>query len=89
MDHHINPTKAGLAVGTLMGGLHIVWSLLILFGWAQGLVNFSMWAHMVSVPFAVKAFDFSAAVMVVVVAAIIGYIIGFVFARIWNRMHHS
>lgn len=89
MDHHINPVKTGLAVGMLVGVVHVVWALFVLLGWGQSIVNFSLWAHMISVPVVVKAFDFSAAISVIVVATIIGYIVGFVFARIWNRTHRG
>lgn len=89
MDHHLNPVKTGLAVGTLVGTLHLIWILFVMFGWAQAIVTFSMWAHMVSSPMVVKAFDFSAAITLIVVATIIGYIVGFLFARIWNRTHRG
>lgn len=87
MNQHLNPTKTGLALGGLVGGLHLVWSVLVALGWAQALVNFSLWAHMVSTPFAVKTFDLSTAVTLVAAAAIVGYVVGHVFAFIWNRVH--
>ena len=89
MDHHINPVKTGLAVGTLAGVLHLIWAFIVMIGWAQPIIAFSMWAHMVSMPVVVKAFDFSAAIALVVVASIAGYIVGFIFARIWNRSHRG
>ena len=85
--NHINPRKAGLALGSLIGGIHLVWSILIMLGWAQALVNFSLWAHMVSLPVVIKPFDLSATVTVIIVACIVGYVIGFAFAKIWNRLH--
>ncbi|OGG64870.1 hypothetical protein A3C94_01295 [Candidatus Kaiserbacteria bacterium RIFCSPHIGHO2_02_FULL_55_17] len=89
MNHHIVPAKAGLALGALVGGVHLVWSILIALGWAQALVNFSLWAHMVSAPVVIKAFDLSAAVTVIIIATIIGYVIGYIFAHIWNRLHRD
>ena len=89
MNQHINPAKAGLSLGALLGGLHLVWSVLIGLGWAQGLVNFSMWAHMVSAPTVTLPFDLSAAVTVIVVAAIWGTVIGYAFATIWNHLHRG
>ena len=87
MNHHLSPSKAGIALGALVGGLHLLWSVLIALGWAQAIANFSLWAHMVSLPFVVGEFDLSAAVILVVVASVIGYVIGSVFARIWNRAY--
>lgn len=89
MDHHINPVKTALTVGAFVGGWHVVWSLLVAFGWAQPIIDFVLWMHMVSVPWVVKPFDFSASITLVVVTYVFGYIIGFIFARIWNRMHRG
>lgn len=85
--NHLNPTKTGLAVGKLVGGVHLVWAVLVALGWAQALINFSQWAHMVSMPVVVQTFDISAAVTVVIVAALIGYVLGNIFAKIWNWLH--
>lgn len=85
--NHLNPAKTGLALGKLVGGVHLVWVILVALGWAQALINFSMWAHMASVPVVVEAFNLSAAVTVVIVAAAIGYVLGYAFAKIWNYLH--
>lgn len=89
MNNHINPTKTGIALGGLVGGLHLVWAVLVALVWAQPLVNFSAWAHMVSVPVVVKDFELTAAVTVIVVAALVGYVVGNIFARIWNYAHSN
>lgn len=87
MNQHLNPGKTGLALGKLVAAVHFVWAILVAFGWAQALVNFSQWAHMVSVPVVVKAFDLSAAITVIVVAFVVGCVIGYAFAKIWNWLH--
>ncbi len=87
MNQHLNPRKTGLALGKLLGGVHLLWAIIVALGWAQTLVNFSQWAHMVSMPVVVKPFDISAAVAVVVTATVVGYVLGHVFAKIWNYLH--
>lgn len=89
MNHHINPAKVALTVGALVGGWHVVWSVLIALGWAQALVDFVLWVHMISMPVVVKAFDLSTATTLVVVTTIVGYVVGYLFARIWNRVHRG
>ncbi len=89
MDHHINPTKTALTVGAFIAGWHIVWSLLVAVGWAQPLINFVLWMHMMSMPWVVKPFDLTASVTLVVITWVFGYIIGYAFAKIWNRMHRG
>ncbi len=85
--NHLNPKKVGLAVGKLLGGVHLVWAILVALGWAQALVNFSLWAHMVSSPVVVKEFDISAAITVIVAATAVGFVLGYAFAKIWNYLH--
>lgn len=89
MDHHINPTKTALTVGAFIGGWHIVWSLLVAFGWAQVLIDFVLWMHMMTVPWVVKPFDLAASATLVIVTWIFGYVIGYIFAKLWNRMHRG
>ncbi|MFA6519907.1 MAG: hypothetical protein WCT41_03765 [Candidatus Paceibacterota bacterium] len=89
MDHHIDPRKTALTVGAFIGGWHVVWSLLVAFGWAQALIDFILWAHMISVPWIVKPFDLTASATLIVVTWVVGCVFGYIFARIWNRMHRG
>ncbi len=84
----LNPRSAGLAVGAFTGGCHLVWSILVALGWAQALVNFVLWAHMVNMSYVVGPFDLTAAATLIILTTIVGYVAGNVFARIWNRVHH-
>ena len=88
MDH-LNPQKAAITVGLFIGGWHLVWSLLVAFGWAQPLVDFVLWMHMLSLPYVVKPFDISAATTLIILTTVAGYIFGLIFARIWNRMYRG
>ncbi|MEK7135788.1 MAG: hypothetical protein AAB831_01355 [Patescibacteria group bacterium] len=89
MNNHLNPNKTGIALGGLVGGLHLVWAILVVLGWAQPLVNFSQWAHMVSMPVVVQPFNLSAAITVIIVATAVGYVLGYAFAKIWNYLHRN
>ena len=60
-----------------MGGWHLAWSLLVLIGWA----------HMIKPVYFVKPFDPTAAVALIVITGVIGYVFGFFGALIWNRLH--
>lgn len=82
----LNPSKVGLTLGSLIGLVHLVWSILVALGWAQGLVNFISWAHMMQEPLAMVApFNAGTAVLLVVITFIVGYVLGTVFALIWNN----
>ncbi|MBU6490710.1 hypothetical protein KGQ25_00890 [Patescibacteria group bacterium] len=87
--NQLNPRRAGLAVGVFAGGAHLIWAVLVAFGWAQALVNFILWAHMMSTSYIVAPFDLTAAATLVILTTIIGYVAGDIFALIWNRMHRA
>jgi len=82
-----NPHKVGLVVGALIGGWHFVWSVLVLLRCAQPIIDFVFWAHMIKPVYFVKPFDPVAAVALIVITGVIGYIFGFLGAVIWNRLH--
>ena len=82
-----NPNKVGLVIGALIGGWHVVWSLLVLFGSAQPIIDFIFWAHMITPIYVIKAFDPKAAFTLILITFISGYAFGFVGAILWNKLH--
>jgi len=84
---HLDCHRTGLVVGLFIGGWHVIWSALVGIGWGQPLIDFILWAHMVHLPYVVGPFEIAAAVTLIVVTAVAGYAMGWVFAFIWNRLH--
>lgn len=83
----VHTTKVGLVFAALLGGWHLVWSLLVLSGFAQMLYDFILWAHMIHLDIVVGPFDLLASVVLVIVSAVTGYVFGHVGAWVWNRLH--
>ena len=84
-----NPNKVGLVFGALLGGWHLLWSLLVLSGVAQSIYDFVLWAHMIHLSIVIGPFDATAAVTLVVFTGVMGYIIGYTGAWVWNRVHRA
>ena len=84
-----NPNRVGLVAAGLVGGWHVLWVLLVWIGWAQPILDFIFWAHMIKPVYTVKPFDPIAAVTLVIVTAVLGYAFGFAGGQIWNRLHRS
>lgn len=84
---NINQNKAGLAVGALYGAWHLTWSLLVALGLAQPLIDFLFWIHFIKPVFVIEPFEIGRAALLIAVTVAIGYVIGFVFAILWNRIH--
>jgi len=87
--NQLNQQKTALTVGVFLGGWHLVWSALVALGVGQLLIDFILWAHMIHLQYVVGPFEFSAAAVLIVVTFILGYVSGWTFAYLWNRLHRS
>ena len=84
---NICPNRAGLVVALLLGCLHLVWSLLVAFGWVQAVVDFIFWLHFIKLDYTIAEFNAGTALLLVAVTASIGYVVGWAFAVLWNKLH--
>jgi hypothetical protein len=85
----IKANKVGIVFAALIGGWHVFWILLILLGWAQPLIDFIFWAHMIRPVYVIKPFDPGAALTLIVITSAIGYLFGFLGGIIWNKLHRA
>lgn len=83
----LNEKKIALTLGLFLGGWHLIWSLLIVLGLAQPLLNFIFWAHMITNPYQVTGFVLTQSLILIAVTFTVGYIGGLVFAKISNKVH--
>jgi hypothetical protein len=87
MANTISPNKAGVVLGAVLGLYHLSWAILIALGWAQPVIDFVLWLHMIKPFIVVETFNVGRAAGLVVVTAVIGYVLAWVFAKLWNRAH--
>ena len=86
---NIDPNRAGLVLGALLGGWHLLWALMVALGVAQPLIDFLFWIHFIKPVYVIEPFAIGRAAILVLVTTGIGYITGFVFGKLWNRVHRS
>ena len=79
--------KVALVVGSFIALVHLVWVILVALGWAQPLIDFSARMHSVTTPVTVLPFDFARSLFLVIIAFCVGYVFGYVFATLWNKLH--
>lgn len=89
MYQSLSPSKAALTFGVLFSGVHVLWSVVVLLGWAQAILDFIFWAHMITPPFTVDAFNITTALTLVVVTSVVGGVLGYLLAIVWNRLHRA
>ena len=83
----ISPIKAGLVLGAVIGLWHLTWSLLVASGWAPPFIDFVFWIHFIKPVYVVEPFNLGTATILVAVTAAMGFVIGCVFAVLWNWFH--
>ncbi|MFH1233415.1 MAG: hypothetical protein V1649_02065 [Patescibacteria group bacterium] len=83
----MNKNKVALVVGSFVGLFHLVWGLLIAFGFAQSLLDFIYSLHSLNNPFSVMSFDLTRIIGLIIVTFLVGYVFGYIFAMLWNKFH--
>ena len=89
MSNYIGVGKSGLVLGIVMGGYHLCWSALVAVGWAQPVIDFVFWMHFIKPILVIEPFGIGKAIVLLFVTAGLGFVIGAVFAAIWNMLHKA
>lgn len=85
----ISPVRSGIALGGIIALWHLVWSVLVAVGVAQAVLDFILWAHFLKVPVTLAPFSALTAVVLVAVTFVVGFLLGSVFAALWNWLHQE
>jgi len=76
-----------LIFAIFLGLFHALWSLFVLLGFAQVILDFIYGIHFLNNPFTVASFNLVTALTLIVFTSAVGYVAGWVFAIIWNKTH--
>ena len=89
MSARINIGKAGLVLGAVIGGWHLCWSALVALQCAQPVIDFVFWMHFIKPIYVIEPFEILRAAILFIVTAGVGFLVGSVFALIWNAVHKA
>lgn len=78
--------QIGLTVGFSIALLHLIWNVLIYFKVAQVFLNWVYLMHSMNNPFKIMEFNLARALTLIGFTFIVGYIMGFIFTGVWNKM---
>jgi len=81
---HINPIKAALSVGSVIGLYHLLWVGLVATGVAGAILDFVLRLHFLEISYQLAPFEVVTAATLVVLTFALGAAFGLVFAIVWN-----
>ncbi len=84
MADKLNPKQVGVTTGLFAAILHAAWSILVAIGVAQQLSSWLIGLHFVSDQHTVTGFNIGTAVLLIVVAFVAWFVLGWVFASLYN-----
>lgn len=82
----LKPMDAALYTGVFVASIHAVWSIVVALGLGQVYLDWILGLHFIRNPFVVMPFQFSTALVLIVVTFGVGYILGWVGSIFWNKM---
>lgn len=85
----VNPFKLALIFGLFLALWHTCWVILVYFGLAQPLLNFVFWAHFITPPYHIEAFEPARAGILIGLTFAVGYVVGGIGALLWNLFHRE
>jgi tetrahydromethanopterin S-methyltransferase subunit F len=84
----LNKNKTGLVLGLFFAVIHLVWALLVLIV-PVTLQNFLNWVfklHSLTPIYTITSFNLVNAVFLLIVTFVFGYILGYIFAVVWDKL---
>ncbi len=80
----LRPHTTGLALGGIFAVFHFLWAVLVAAGGAQLVIDWVFRLHFLVPVMQIAPFSLGLAAGLVVMTFVVGYVLGWLFATIWN-----
>ncbi len=85
----LDKNKTGMVLGKFAVLMHLVWSAVVMLGWGQSYLDMVLRLHYLNDPFTVADFSWTSMIGLLVMAFIVAYVVGWVFAYLWNWVNEK
>lgn len=85
----VNPYRVGMVAGIFLGTWHLIWSIMVAAGIAQGFMTWILKLHFINISFGIAPFDLKLAAGLVVVTSVFGYLVGWFLGTVWNYVSNK
>ncbi|MFA6305137.1 MAG: hypothetical protein WC651_00185 [Candidatus Gracilibacteria bacterium] len=83
----LNKIRTGCALGGFLALFHAVWAIMVATNTAKPAMDFIFKLHMMQNPLVMNAFDWVLSVSLFAFTAVVGFVLGFIFAGLYNWAH--
>lgn len=80
----LSGNHVGLTLGFFFAILHALWALAVGLGLGQSLIDWIFPLHFIDMACSLLAFSFLNALFLIILAFVGGYVLGWIFAWLWN-----
>lgn len=80
----LSKCQLGLALGVFVALMHAAWALLVAAGVGQGILDWIFPMHFLNSVYTILDFNLLNALILIIMAFVGGYVMGWVFAAIYN-----
>lgn len=85
----LKTSATAMVFGIVVALFHAVWMLMVWIGVGQLYLDWIFGLHLLSNPFKVMPFSLGSALALIVFTFAVGYLMGWVFAFVWNKLHKA
>lgn len=83
----LRASGTAMVFGSFIALLHLIWMIMVYLGVAKWYLDWVLGLHLLTNPYKVLPFSFTAAITLIIFTFVVGYVAGWVFAFIWNKLH--